>query len=59
MSHPEECDVVVLGSGAAGKPLVWTLAAQGNRTAVIERRYVGGPAPTSPACPTRRCGTPS
>ena len=26
MSHPEEYDVVVLGSGAACKLLAWTLA---------------------------------
>ena len=31
MSHPEEYDVVVLGSGAAGKLLAWTLASQGKR----------------------------
>ena len=38
MSHPEEYDVVVLGSGAPGKLLAWTLASQGKRLAVIERR---------------------
>ena len=49
MSRPEEYDVVVLGSGAAGKLLAWTLASQGKRTAVIERRYVGG------SCPNINC----
>jgi pyruvate/2-oxoglutarate dehydrogenase complex dihydrolipoamide dehydrogenase (E3) component len=49
MSHPEQYDVVVLGSGAAGKLLAWTLAAQGHRLAVVERRYVGG------ACPNIAC----
>src|SRR4051794_19223020 len=49
MPHPEEYDVVVLGSGAPGKLLAWTLASQGKRTAVIERRYVGG------ACPNIAC----
>ena len=49
MSQPEEYDVVVLGSGAAGKLLAWTLAAQGKRVAVVERRYVGG------ACPNIAC----
>src|SRR4051812_35835898 len=49
MSHPEEYDVVVLGSGAPGKLLAWTLASQGKRLAVIERRYVGG------ACPNIAC----
>src|SRR5438270_3522502 len=49
MSTLEGYDVVVLGSGAAGKLLAWTLAAQGKRLAVIERRYVGG------ACPNIAC----
>src|SRR3979490_2185657 len=49
MSQPEEYDVVVLGSGAAGKLLAWTLASQGKRLAVIERRYAGG------ACPNIAC----
>ena len=41
-SQPEEYDVLILGSGAAGKLLSWTLAKQGMKTAVIERKYVGG-----------------
>src|SRR5262249_8529545 len=49
MSHPEEYDVVVLGSGAPGKLLSWSLASQGKRVAVIERKYVGG------ACPNIAC----
>jgi pyruvate/2-oxoglutarate dehydrogenase complex dihydrolipoamide dehydrogenase (E3) component len=49
MSHSEDYDVVILGSGAAGKLLAWTLASQGKRLAVIERRYVGG------ACPNIAC----
>ena len=42
MAEPEEYDLVVLGSGEAGKYLAWTLAAEGKRTAVIERKYLGG-----------------
>ena len=49
MSDPEEYDVVVLGSGAPGKLLSWALASQGRRTAVVERRYLGG------ACPNIAC----
>jgi pyruvate/2-oxoglutarate dehydrogenase complex dihydrolipoamide dehydrogenase (E3) component len=49
MAHPEEYEVVVLGSGAAGKLLAWALASRGRRTAVVERRYVGG------ACPNIAC----
>jgi pyruvate/2-oxoglutarate dehydrogenase complex dihydrolipoamide dehydrogenase (E3) component len=41
--------VLVLGSGAAGKLLAWELASRGKRTAVVERRYVGG------ACPNIAC----
>src|SRR6267143_1695525 len=41
MAEPEEYDLVVLGSGEAGKYLAWTLAAEGKRTAVIERKYLG------------------
>src|SRR5262245_20916800 len=53
MSHPEEYDVVVLGSGAPGKLLAWTLAAQGKRTAVVERRYVGGSCPNIACLPSK------
>ena len=49
MANIEEYDVVVLGSGKAGKLLAWTLAAEGQRIAVIERKYVGG------ACPNVAC----
>ena len=53
MSKPEEYDVVVLGSGAAGKLLAWTLASQGRRTAVVERRYVGGSCPNIACLPSK------
>ena len=53
MSQPEEYDVVVLGSGAAGKLLAWTLASQGKRTAVVERRYVGGSCPNIACLPSK------
>ena len=48
-SQPEEYDLLILGSGAAGKLLSWTLAPKGMKTAVIERKYVGG------ACPNIAC----
>jgi pyruvate/2-oxoglutarate dehydrogenase complex dihydrolipoamide dehydrogenase (E3) component len=46
---PEEYDVVILGSGAGSKLSAWTLAGQGKRVAVIERKYIGG------ACPNIAC----
>jgi len=48
-SEPERYDVLVLGSGTAGKLIAWTMAREGKRTASIERRYIGG------ACPTIAC----
>jgi pyruvate/2-oxoglutarate dehydrogenase complex dihydrolipoamide dehydrogenase (E3) component len=53
MAHLEEYDVVVLGSGAAGKLLAWTLASQGKRTTVVERRYVGGSCPNIACLPSK------
>jgi pyruvate/2-oxoglutarate dehydrogenase complex dihydrolipoamide dehydrogenase (E3) component len=49
MSEPERYDVLVLGSGTGGKLIAWTMAREGNRTASIERKYVGG------ACPNIAC----
>ena len=53
MSEIERYDAVVLGSGEAGKYMAWHLGSSGKRTAVIERKYVGGSCPTSRAFPAR------
>ena len=53
MSSPEDYDLVVLGSGEAGKYVAWTLAAQGKRAAVIERKYVGGSCPNIACLPSK------
>ncbi len=53
MSVGEEYDLVILGSGAPGKLLAWTLASQGKRLAVIERRYVGGSCPNIACLPSK------
>jgi pyruvate/2-oxoglutarate dehydrogenase complex dihydrolipoamide dehydrogenase (E3) component len=53
MSQPEQYDVVILGSGAGGKLLSWSLASQGKKTAVIERRYVGGSCPNIACLPSK------
>src|SRR5262252_8240377 len=49
MSDAERYDILVIGSGEAGKHLTWTLAQAGHRTAVVERKYIGG------ACPSIAC----
>jgi pyruvate/2-oxoglutarate dehydrogenase complex dihydrolipoamide dehydrogenase (E3) component len=53
MSNPDDYDLVILGSGEAGKYLAWTLAAQGKRVAVIERKYVGGSCPNIACLPSK------
>ena len=52
-TNPEEYDLVVLGSGEAGKFTAWTLAKQGLKTAVIERKYVGGSCPNIACLPSK------
>jgi pyruvate/2-oxoglutarate dehydrogenase complex dihydrolipoamide dehydrogenase (E3) component len=42
MTEPDQYEVLVLGSGTGGKLIAWTMASEGNRTASIERKYVGG-----------------
>jgi hypothetical protein len=48
MSETERFEVLVIGSGEAGKYLGWTMAKAGHRTAVVERSLVGGSCPISP-----------
>jgi pyruvate/2-oxoglutarate dehydrogenase complex dihydrolipoamide dehydrogenase (E3) component len=52
-TNPEEYDLVVLGSGEGGKYLAWTLARQGQRAVVIERKWVGGSCPNIACLPSK------
>src|SRR3984957_13418032 len=52
-SNAEEYDLVVLGSGEAGKYLAWTQAKKGMKTVVIERKYVGGSCPNIACLPSK------
>ncbi len=49
MSNIENYEILVLGSGGAGKFVAWTLAKEGHRTAMVERGPLGG------ACPNVAC----
>ena len=49
MNAAEKYDVLVLGAGTSGKLSAWTMAKEGRRTAVVERKYIGG------ACPNVAC----
>jgi len=53
MSEIERFDVLVFGSGAGGKLTAWTSATEGLRTAVVERRLIGGSCPNIACLPTK------
>ena len=53
MSKAEQYDVVVVGSGEGGKYLAWHLAQGGRRTAVVERRWIGGSCPNINCLPSK------
>jgi pyruvate/2-oxoglutarate dehydrogenase complex dihydrolipoamide dehydrogenase (E3) component len=50
---PEHYDILILGSGAGGKLLAWHLAKSGLRTAVVERRWIGGSCPNIACLPSK------
>jgi pyruvate/2-oxoglutarate dehydrogenase complex dihydrolipoamide dehydrogenase (E3) component len=50
---PEEYDVVVLGSGEAGKYIAWTQSKKGMRAIVVERKYIGGSCPNIACLPSK------
>src|SRR5260370_41368922 len=49
MPDKGQFDILIIGSGEAGKYLAWTMAKDGRRTAVVERGLIGG------ACPNIAC----
>ncbi len=53
MNAAEKYDVLVLGSGTAGKLIAWTMAKEGRRVAAVERKYVGGSCPNVACLPTK------
>ena len=53
MSQPEQFEVLILGSGEAGKLLAWHMAGLGRRIAVVERRWIGGSCPNIACLPSK------
>src|ERR1700726_1195846 len=53
MSQPEQFEVLILGSGQGGKLLAWHMARSGLRTAVVERRWIGGSCPNVACLPSK------
>lgn len=53
MDSPETYHLLVLGSGEAGKYLAWTMAKNGHKVAVIEKKYIGGSCPNIACLPSK------
>src|ERR1700741_141865 len=53
MPDIEHFEILVIGSGEAGKWLTWTMAQAGHRTAVVERKYIGGSWPNIACLPSK------
>lgn len=53
MTQLEEYDFVILGDGTGSTLAAWTFAAQGQRVAVIERKYIGGSCPNIACLPSK------
>jgi pyruvate/2-oxoglutarate dehydrogenase complex dihydrolipoamide dehydrogenase (E3) component len=52
-SNPEEYDLVILGGGTGSTIAAWTFASQGQRVAVIDRKYIGGSCPNIACLPSK------
>jgi pyruvate/2-oxoglutarate dehydrogenase complex dihydrolipoamide dehydrogenase (E3) component len=52
-TEPEEYDLVILGDGTGSTLAAWTFAGQGQRVAVIERKYIGGSCPNIACLPSK------
>src|SRR5450756_1522135 len=53
MTTPQQYDAIIIGSGQAGTPLSTALAQAGMRTALLERKHVGGTCVNEGCTPTK------
>src|ERR1700692_618463 len=53
MPQAKQFEGLVVGSGAGGKLIAWHLAQSGRRTAVVERRWIGGSCPNIACMPSK------
>lgn len=49
----DQYEILVIGSGEAGKYLAWAMAKQGRRTALVERKLIGGSCPNVACLPSK------
>src|SRR5258707_4728211 len=52
-TNPEQYDLVILGGGPGSTVAAWTFAGQGQRVAVIDRKYIGGSCPNIACLPSK------
>ena len=52
-AQPEEFDLVILGGGTGSTIAAWTFAGQGQRVAVVDRKYIGGSCPNIACLPSK------
>src|SRR5258708_12885965 len=50
----EDYDLVILGGGTGSTIAAWTFAGQGQRVAVIKRKYIGGSCPNIACLPSKK-----
>jgi len=53
MSDKEHVDILIIGSGESGKSLAWAMGKEGRRTAVVERKLIGGSCPNVACLPSK------
>ncbi len=53
MPEIETYEILVIGSGEAGKYLAWAMAKAGHRAAVVERKLIGGSCPNIACLPSK------
>src|SRR6266478_3821119 len=53
MPDEQQFDLLIIGSGEAGKNLAWAMAKAGRRTAVVERKLIGGSCPNIACLPSK------
>jgi len=53
VAQPERVETLVLGGGNGGMFLAWHMARSGRRTAVVERRWIGGSCPNINCLPSK------
>jgi pyruvate/2-oxoglutarate dehydrogenase complex dihydrolipoamide dehydrogenase (E3) component len=53
MPSAESYDLLIMGSGEAGKWLAWTMGGEGHPTAVVERKLIGGSCPNIACLPSK------